>query len=187
MNKYQTIEELVNKKFDPISKNVNNILSNTILTNPDKKSIESLVNKSFNPISEKIDNIDKQSKKLWSIEGLNCFQIHTVELMLSEGGKLQYGTAIAPDNYRHSHTWIEKDGKIIDLFNWTEHKSEGYFDLPDQEHIDEWLHYTGKYCEDFENRINEKYKFVFDPTRGTFKTKEKNIITSQIEEIENEE
>lgn len=137
----------------------------------DNEKINKVVNKEFDKLENKIDDIDKHLKKLWSIEGLNCFQIHTVELMLSEGGKLQYGTAIAPDGHRHSHTWIEKDRKIIDLFNWTEHKIEGYFDLPDKEQIDEWLHYIGKYCENFEKRINEKYKFVFDPTRGTFKTK----------------
>ena len=139
-----------------------------------KTLIENVINDEFDELENKIDNINKQSKKLWDIESLNCFQIHTIELMLSEKGRLQYGTAIAPDNHRHSHTWIEKDDKIIDLFNWTEHEIEGYFDLPDKEQIDEWLHYAGKYCEDFEKRINEKYKMVFDPTRGTFKTKKRN-------------
>lgn len=138
-----------------------------------QQSLKDIINKSFDPISQKIDNIDKQTKKLWDIGSLNCFQIHTVELMLSEGGRLQHGTAIAPDNYRHSHTWIEKDGKIIDLFNWTEHISEGYFDLPYKESIDAWLIHAKNFCEDFEKRIDEKYKVIFDPTRGTFKTKRK--------------
>lgn len=67
---------------------------------------------------------NSKNKKLWSIADLNCFQIHSVKNEI-EKGKLVYGTAIAPDGHRHSHTWIDKNGKIIDLFNWTDHKPEG--------------------------------------------------------------
>lgn len=111
-----------------------------------------------------------EKKKLWNIDGLNCFQVHTIEILLSEKGKLQYGTAIAPDGHRHSHTWIEKNGKIFDIFNWEEHKPEGYFDLPkDKETIDNWLGYAENMCDEFRDRIDTKFKIVPDTKTGGYK------------------
>lgn len=70
------------------------------------------------------ENTNKKKEKVWSIADLNCFQIHSFKNEI-ENGKLVYGTAIAPDGYRHSNTWIEKDEKVIDLFNWEKHIKEG--------------------------------------------------------------
>lgn len=57
----------------------------------------------------------------------NCYEISNIEVYL-RGGRLIRGTAINPNGvipgYRDSHTWVERDGQIIDRMNWVDHKME---------------------------------------------------------------
>lgn len=88
-----------------------------------------------------------KKEKIWNIGGLNCFQIHTIEALLSKRSVIQNGTAIAPDGRRLPHTWFELNGKIVDVFNWTEHEPKRYFKLPSKEYIDEWIRTAKGYCD----------------------------------------
>lgn len=91
-------------------------------------------------------NKETKDKKVWHICDLNCFQIHAVEVA-KQGGKLECGTAVGPDGNRYSHTWVKKEDKIIDLFNWTDHKPEFECNLPSKSELKQLINHLKKYKE----------------------------------------
>lgn len=68
-------------------------------------------------------------KKLHRRHGLNCMDTHVLEVIYN-GGLLQYGWAKGPEDVRYQHVWVLRGGRIVDLFNWTEHEPQGFRDMP---------------------------------------------------------
>jgi len=78
--------------------------------------------------------------KVWSVFGLNCYDTHAVEAY-TNGGELAYGTAIGPDGERYSHVWVERNGGILDKFEWTDHMKRGTYYMPDDKYVDGLIGY----------------------------------------------
>jgi len=78
--------------------------------------------------------------KVWLVCGLNCYDTHAVEVY-NNGGELVYGTAIGPDGKRHSHVWVERNGGILDKFEWTYHVKQGTYYMPDGKYVSGLIEY----------------------------------------------
>lgn len=81
---------------------------------------------------------------------LNCYEISNLEVYL-RGGKLVRGTAVNPNGsikgYADSHTWVERDGQIIDHMNWVDHKAQDEINPMRQNDLDSVLQRVEEYEE----------------------------------------
>ena len=65
--------------------------------------------------------------KLYHINNRNCYNSHKKAML--PGDELHYGWAIGPNERRYQHTWIVRNGIIVDLFHWTNHEELGQWSL----------------------------------------------------------
>jgi len=51
---------------------------------------------------------------------MSCYD-DAVEEIRKNGGELMSGNAIAEDGVRYAHCWVNRDGIVIDSWNWKDH------------------------------------------------------------------
>lgn len=86
---------------------------------------------------------------LWLYQGLNCFDTHVLEVFFNQGD-LQIGTAIGPDGQRYAHTWVVRNGQIVDLFHWTGHDLLMSRDMPENSYFQSLLDYLDSHMIEWE-------------------------------------